>query len=251
MVDPGRDTRSRPAASRSRPGLGLRPGSALAYGARPMSILLVQHDAAEAAALTHVLEQAGFRVTVALDSGDRELGDAAAYDVVAIGGRRALGERLELCRRLRAEGYLGAIVALGADANDLPALLEAGTDDFVVAPLQASEVIARVQMALRRVVAGARARWGPVEVDRVHRAVLLRGRVLPLTAREYALLSCLLEAGGEVVSRADLLSKVWAREDDPGTNLVEVHLSRLRDKLGADAAMIETVRRAGYRLRRG
>jgi DNA-binding response OmpR family regulator len=63
------------------------------------------------------------------------------------------------------------------------------------------------------------------------------------------LLSYLVEARGEVVSRADLLSRVWARDEEPGSNLVEVHLSRLRDKLGADADVIETVRRAGYRLR--
>jgi DNA-binding response OmpR family regulator len=71
-----------------------------------------------------------------------------------------------------------------------------------------------------------------------------------LTSREYALLGCLVEAAGKALSRADLLSKVWGLDADPGSNLVEVHLSRLRDKFGADAAMIETVRRAGYRLRR-
>jgi two-component system OmpR family response regulator len=105
-------------------------------------------------------------------------------------------------------------------------------------------------MSLRRVVARSRSRWGPLEIDRVHRTTSVRGRAAQLTAREYALLACLLDAGGEVVSRSDLLAKAWSREDDPGSNLVEVHLSRLRDKLGADAALIETVRRAGYRLRR-
>ena len=88
-----------------------------------------------------------------------------------------------------------------------------------------------------------------MEIDRVQRSVRLRGRVLVLTAREYAVLTCLVEAAGDVVSRAELISKVWGR-GDPGSNLVEVHLSRLRDKLGEDAGVIETVRRAGYRLRR-
>jgi DNA-binding response OmpR family regulator len=154
------------------------------------------------------------------------------------------------CQRLRAEGHLGAIVVLSAKANEAVGLIDAGADDFVVPPIEGSELVARVQGALRRAVTRARSRWGSVEIDRVHRAAYLRGQLLPLTSREYALLSSLLEAGGDVVSRADLLSKVWGRDEDPGSNLVEVHLSRLRDKLGMDAELIETVRRAGYRLRR-
>jgi DNA-binding response OmpR family regulator len=214
-----------------------------------VSVLLVQQNPTEAANLAKLLEQAGFRVTLAPGRDVSDLPDAAASDVVAIGGDLALDHCVLLCTRLRARGFLGAIVVLGAVANDVAALVDAGADDFVLAPIQPSEVVVRVQMALRRVVAQARCRWGPVEIDRVRRTCSLRGQMLPLTAREYDLLSCLLEAGGEVMSRADLLSKVWGREEDPGSNLLEVHLSRLRDKLGADASMIETVRRAGYRLR--
>jgi DNA-binding response OmpR family regulator len=214
-----------------------------------VSILLVQRDAAEAAALAGVLEQAGFDVIVA-PTGERQPDDAVAFDMVAIGVDLPLGDRVQLCRRLRADGYVGAIVALGAAAGEVSALLDAGADDFVMAPIRSPELIARAQMALRRVVSQARSGWWPVEVDRVHRTASLRGRVLPLTAREYALLACLVEAAGEVVSRADLLSRVWGRGEDRGSNLVEVHLSRLRDKLGDDARVIETVRRSGYRLRR-
>jgi DNA-binding response OmpR family regulator len=220
----------------------LRAGAAL-------SILLVQHDSDEASALAGVLEHAGLRVTVALEPDARELLDATAFDIVAIGEHLPHGDGARLCRRLRAGGYLGAIVVLGVVASDVPALLDAGADDFVLAPTQSSELIARAQMALRRAVGRARWRWWPVEVDPAHRTARLRGQPLPLTAREYALLSYLVEARGEVVSRADLLSRVWARDEEPGSNLVEVHLSRLRDKLGADADVIETVRRAGYRLR--
>jgi DNA-binding response OmpR family regulator len=215
-----------------------------------VSILLLQHDAAQIAAIADVLQQAGFHVTVATHAAEPGSVAGAGFDVVVIGVAGSFEERLELCRCLRAEGHLAAVIALSAEASEAVALLEAGADDFVVPPVDGSELVARVQGALRRAVTRARCRWGFVEIDRVHRATYLRGQLLPLTGREYALLSSLVEAGGDVVSRADLLSKVWGRDEDPGSNLVEVHLSRLRDKLGMDAELIETVRRAGYRLRR-
>jgi DNA-binding response OmpR family regulator len=215
-----------------------------------VSVLLVQHESSKALLLAAALEHAGHRVKVEAEGAGPEPVDAAAFDVVAIGAEQAADNRVRLCVRLRAEGYLGAIVVVGVEPDQVSTLVDAGADDFVLAPVQELELVARVAMARRRVVARARSHWGPMEIDRVHRTASLRGQALPLTAREYALLECLLEAGGEVISRADLLSKVWARDDDPGTNLVEVHLSRLRDKLGEDASLIETVRRAGYRLRR-
>jgi DNA-binding response OmpR family regulator len=218
--------------------------------ARAVSILLLQHDASAVAAIAAVLEQAGFHVAVATDTDAPGPLDVAGCDVAAIGVGGSAENRVDLCQRLRAEGHLGAIVVLVAEASEAVALLDAGADDFVVPPIDRSELVARVQGALRRAVTRARCRWGSVEIDRVHRAAYLRGQLLPLTAREYALLSSLLEAGGDLVSRADLLSRVWGRDEDPGSNLVEVHLSRLRDKLGMDADMVETVRRAGYRLRR-
>jgi DNA-binding response OmpR family regulator len=215
-----------------------------------VSILLALHDPAEATSLSGILEQAGFPVVVVQGEGELAGVDVHVFAVVAVGVIGGVDVRARLCRQLRAEAYLGAILALGAETSDIGALLDAGVDDFILAPVRASELVARVQMAVRRSVAGVRARLGPVEIDRAHRVALLRGKALPLTAREFSLLACLVEAGGELVSRADLLLKVWAREEDTGSNLVEVHLSRLRDKLGDDATMIETVRRAGYRLRR-
>jgi DNA-binding response OmpR family regulator len=220
------------------------------YAGGAVPLLLLQHDAFEAVQLAAVLERAGFGVTVAPE--DVQVGrvDAAAFDVIIVGVGGSLAQRIECVRRTRASGYLGAMVALSAEASEIDALLEAGADDFVAAPVVASELVARVHMALKRVVTGARLQWGVLELDRVHRSVQVRGRLIALTTREYELLARLFEAGGEVVSRADLLTSVWQRDEDPSSNLVEVHLSRLRDKLGADAAIIETVRRAGYRLRR-
>jgi DNA-binding response OmpR family regulator len=214
-----------------------------------VSVLLVQPSGAEAESLGAALEAAGFSLTVVPDVKAIERADDA-LDVVVIGAAAALTDQADLCLRLRSSGYLGAIIALSVNAPDVPALVDAGADDFVVAPIKPEELVARVQLALRRVVTRARSRWGHVEIVRAERKALLRGKELALTAREYSLLACLLEAGGETVPRAELLAKVWGRDEDPGSNLVEVHLSRLRDKLAADASLIETVRRAGYRLRK-
>ena len=213
-----------------------------------MSVLIVEHDAVEAAALARALESEGFRVTLHSEVDATARPDASALDVIVIGTSGDLTKRLALCRRLRVEGYTGGIVAVSTDATEPDQLVDAGADDFVAAPIRSSELAPRVRAILRRVATWV-AVWGPLEIDRVHRAARLRGRTLSLTAREYALLVCLIEASGSAVSRAQLVSTVWGRRD-PGSNLVEVHLSRLRDKFGEDSAMIETIRRAGYRLRR-
>jgi DNA-binding response OmpR family regulator len=214
-----------------------------------VSVLLLHHDAAAAASLAVALQHAGFQVSVADPGAEPAGADAVAFDVVALGMKGAPGERVQACERLRTVGYGGAIVIVGASPGDVEPLLDAGADDFVPAPVQEDELIARLRMARRRVGARARRRWGPVELELLYRTASLRGQALTLTDREYGLLACLVEAGGEVVSRAELLSKVWERSEGNKSNLVEVHVSRLRDKLGADADMIETVRGAGYRLR--
>lgn len=212
-------------------------------------MLLLHHLGVEAAALAVTLQQAGFQVSVAGQGSEPSAADMAAFDVVALGMSGEPGDRVRVCERLRAEGYGGAVVVVGASPGDVEPLLDAGADDFVPAPVQEAELLARLRMARRRKGARARLRWGPVELELLHRTAALRGQALALTEREFGLLACLVDAGGEVVSRAELLSKVWERSEGHRSNLVEVHLSRLRDKLGSDAALIETVRGAGYRLR--
>jgi len=230
--------------------LSARPNLSLVHtlrAPRAVSVLLVHHVRVDATNLARALESAGLRVSIH-PYGDlsRRL-DTVAVDVVIIGNAGELRTRLALCEQFRMEGYKGAIVALSTDATEPDRLLDAGADDFAASPIQASELIVRVRAALRRVALQV-TRWGPLEIDRVQRSARLRGRALSLTAREYALLACLVDAAGHAVSRAELVSKVWGK-GDPGSNLVEVHLSRLRDKLGEDSEVIETIRRAGYRLR--
>jgi two-component system phosphate regulon response regulator PhoB len=154
-----------------------------------------------------------------------------------------------LCARLRGGGYRGAILVLEAD--DGIAALEHGADGVLPWPMTPEELMAHVRAVLRRVPGHPGFRWGVLRVDLAEHVAYARDRPLRLTAREYALLACLVEASGRTVTRSELLKRVWRRSTSAGSNLVEAHLSRLRDKLGPDAGIIETVRGGGYRLRDG
>jgi two-component system OmpR family response regulator len=103
---------------------------------------------------------------------------------------------------------------------------------------------------MRRTHGFGRLQVGGLEIDRLRRSVSLDGRPLDLTGREYALLLCLAAQDGRVVARSELLAQVWSTHFDPGSNLIDVQISRLRDKLGDSSWMIDTVRGKGYRLRR-
>jgi DNA-binding response OmpR family regulator len=214
-----------------------------------VAVLLIQFGA-DAAEMVASLEGAGLHVVFDPTVGGTHSVDVHSFDAIVIGVADGLEKRLALCRDLRSSGCAAAIIAMSAEASELTKLLDAGADDFAVVPVEPNELVARVRAALRRTGTRGRTHWGPWSIDRAHRSVSIRGRVLSLTALEYAVLAYLLEAGGEVVPRGELLARVWGHADDPGSNLVEVHLSRIRDKLGGDAALLDTVRRAGYRLRR-
>jgi DNA-binding response OmpR family regulator len=209
-------------------------------------IVVLEFDRGEGSSVRAALEQAGFRVSIA-NPEDAVVGESV--DAVIVGGARSRDRALELFRRLRTSGYSGAIVALGADAEtDGVAYLEHGADDFLARPVRAPELVARVRAVLRRVTGHSRLERGPLTIDRNLHVALLRGTPLALTAREYSLLLRLALAEGQTLTRADLQVAVWGSDAD-SSNLVQVNLSRLRDKLGADASLVETVRRGGYRLR--
>jgi DNA-binding response OmpR family regulator len=214
-----------------------------------VSVLLVECGS-EGATLATALESAGYSVTIGVSNPEVDTLDVDAFDVVVLGVAQKWDNALRLCRALRSRGYGAAIVVLGPRASELPSFLDAGADDFAVAPVDPPELVARVRAAMHRLDAQGRSHWGPWALDKARRTASVYGRPLQLSDREYAFLGCLIEAGGATVSRSNLLSKVWSQDDDPGSNLVEVHVSRLRDKLGDEARLLETVRRRGYRLRR-
>ena len=161
------------------------------------------------------------------------------------------GSGFDVLRELRRDG--GTTPVLIVTARDSVAErvegLERGADDYLVKPFAFAELLARLRA--RAAASGAALRAaaaGPLELDPVHRRASVGGRRVELTRTEFDLLLCMLERRGEVLTRRHLLELVWGYRFDPGTNVVEVHLARLRRKLeGAGAGeLIRTVRGVGY-----
>lgn len=157
---------------------------------------------------------------------------------------------LEVLARLRADGSTVTVIALTArdSARDLVAGLDGGADDYVPKPFTFDELLARIRARLRdrdRAVA-TRLEHGDLVLDLLDRRASIGDLEIELSAREFALAEELLRHAGQVLSREQLLSRVWGYDFDPGSNVVDVYIRYLRTKLGAER--IETVRGAGYRL---
>jgi DNA-binding response OmpR family regulator len=215
--------------------------------------LVVEDDAKVARLLSRVLQEEGFVVDACTSAADAiTLGASLSYDLMVLDWMLPEGSGLDVCRTLRRKGISAPIIMLTARGEVAERVLglEAGADDYVCKPFHVDELLARVHAVLRR-SQGTVSRFavGPLEIDRTRRAATLRGALLDLTAREFTLLAYLAQRAGQVVSRTELLAHAWEARFDPGSNLVEVHVSRIRDKLGVDAGCIETVRGQGYRLR--
>jgi DNA-binding response OmpR family regulator len=165
---------------------------------------------------------------------------------------------LEVCRRLRQDPQTATIpvLILSAKGEELDRILglEIGADDYVTKPFSVREVMARVNAILRRQVRAAPApstlRVGTLEIDEARHEVKLAGQTLDVSAREFGLLHALVEANGRVLTRDQLFSRL--NGGDPHTRFhsrtVDMHVSRLRRKLGAEGGRIVTVRDVGYRL---
>lgn len=215
-------------------------------------ILVVEDDPKLAAFLVRVLREEGHEptVTTSVKAALAHL-EGANPDLLLLDRMLPDGDGLELASRLRRDGSttpIAVLTALGELAERV-AGLDAGADDYILKPFEIDELLARLRALLRRVSSPVRTA-GSLRLDLRARRVWNGDQAVELTARELDVLAHLVDADGEILSRARLLASVWGTERDQGTNLVDVHVSRLRGKLGDAAWMIETVRGGGYRFRR-
>jgi DNA-binding response OmpR family regulator len=217
-----------------------------------MRILVVEDDQKLGSFLGRVLSEEGYSIDRCATGADAvSQAMLGVYELVLLDWMIPGLDGLEVCRQLRRDGLAVPILMLTArdQVRERVLALDAGADDYLVKPFELEELVARIHALLRRAQGHARVKLGPLDLDRAQRLVLLDGEPLDLTGMELALLLHLAHRLHRVVTRSELLSQVWSIRFDPESNLVDVHISRLRDKLGPYAWMIETVRGRGYRMR--
>jgi two-component system OmpR family response regulator len=215
-------------------------------------VLVVEDEAKLAALLRRGLRREGMGVDVAA-SGEEALVRATAtdYDLILLDVMLPGFDGMEVCRRLRAEEVWSPTLMLTArDAvEDRVRGLDSGADDYLAKPFSFEELLARIRALTRRAANPRPAvlEVGELRLDPATHQVWRRGEELSLTAREFALLEMFMRHPGEVLSRFELLEHVWDGSYENRSNVIEVYVGYLREKL--DRETIETVRGAGYRLR--
>jgi two-component system, OmpR family, response regulator len=220
-------------------------------------LLLVEDDEATATYILKGLTEEGFTVDRA-DNGRDGLFHASdgSYDAIILDRMLPAMDGMAVLGALRAAKIETPVIILSAlgTADDRVAGLTAGSDDYLTKPFAFAELLARVRLLLRRGGNGAavetKLSCADLEMDLLSRKVKRGGTAVDLQPREFRLLEYLLRHADQVVTRTMLLEGVWDYHFDPGTNVIDVHVSRLRRKLDDGQAMplLHTVRGAGYRL---
>lgn len=217
-----------------------------------MRVLVVEDDAELCGALERRLRASGFAVDVADDLPAAELAiDVNRYDCLVLDRAVPSGDTIDLVRRLRSVGSMTPVLFLTAK-DSVPARVdgfEAGGDDYLIKPFAMDELVARVRRLCRRSIDDTPVilEVGNLSVDQARAEVRRDGVLLPLTAKEFAVLVELASRPGMVVSRSHLIETCWDEMTDPMSNTVDVHVASLRRKLG-DPMIIHTARGHGYRL---
>jgi two-component system OmpR family response regulator len=224
-----------------------------------MRVLIVEDDRTIADFVAKGLAEAGYAVDVAAD-GERggELAASAAYDAAIVDLMLPKVDGLMLIDRMRARGIRTPVLILSArrTVDDRVSGLQAGGDDYLTKPFALAELLARVQALIRRstgAIEPTRLTVGDLSLDLLSRKTERGGRVLDLRPREFALLEYLMRNAGRVLTKTMILSHVWGYSFNPGTNVVDVLVSRLREKIDRDfePKLLHTVRGVGYVLRAG
>ena len=222
-----------------------------AAGPARKNVLVVEDDASIAGSLERGLTRAGYRVRV-FGTGNEALasGLAEQVDVVLLDLGLPDADGLDVCRRLRERTDAAVIVVTArSEEGDRVAALDEGADDYLVKPFGLAELQARIRAVLRRVRPNVTEAYtcGPLTVDPRTRRVTLDSAEVALTPKEFDILACLAFDPGRVVSRRELIERVWDSNWYGPTKVIDVHVAAIRRKL-AVPGMIETVYGHGFRL---
>ena len=222
-----------------------------------MRILVVEDDREAAAYLTRGLKESGHIVDHAPDGEDGlHLAMAGNYDVAVVDRMMPRLDGLSMVRRMRDEGNKTPVLFLSAlgEVDDRVKGLRAGGDDYLAKPYAFVELLARIDALVRRNgsdTVTTKLAVGDLELDLLSRTATRSAQRIDLQPREFLLLEYLMRHAGQVVTRTMLLENVWEYHFDPQTNVIDVHISRLRAKIdkGFEEPLLHTVRGAGYSLR--
>jgi heavy metal response regulator len=221
-----------------------------------MRVLVIEDDPSISAFLRRGLREAAFAVDIAANGVTGEqLARNEPYDVILLDLMLPQKSGLAILRTLRDEGRHTPVICLTAKdtVHDRVSGLDAGADDYLVKPFSVAELLARIRAVLRRgaPAANANLRIADLKINPVARIVERAGRRIDLSPKEYALLEYLARNEGHILTRTMILQHVWDCRYDPQTNVVDVHINRLRRKVDDGHAnfLIHTVRGAGYVLR--
>jgi len=220
-----------------------------------MKILVVEDDTQVRDYITKGLNESGHMVDTAADGKEGLfLATSEKYDVVILDRMLPKLDGLTILKTLRGAGNQTAVLVLSAlgEVDDRVNGLRAGGDDYLVKPFAFAELLARIEVLGRRQAQDGstqltKLKAGDVELDLLARKVTRAGDVIDLQTREFNLLEYLLRNKDKIVTRTMLLEAVWDYHFDPQTNVIDVHISRLRKKIGdKDAEFIKTIRGSGY-----
>lgn len=216
-----------------------------------MRILLIEDDTVLGAAVRDQIAGDGHSVdwVTRLDAAGNAMA-VAAYDLILLDLMLPDGRGIGFLRALRARGDVTPVIILTAldQVSDRIGGLNAGADDYLVKPFDLAELSARIGSVARRYTGNPNPiiTHGPLDIDLAARSIHREGRPVPLTAREWALFETFLARPGQLLSKAQLEEKLYTFDSEVESNTIEVHVSRLRKKLGA--GIIATERGLGYRL---
>jgi two-component system, OmpR family, response regulator len=222
-------------------------------------LLLIEDDHEAAQFLLKGLRESGYTVDHAADGRDGLFrATEGQFDLIITDRMLPHMDGLALVKFLREQGVRAPVLVLSAlgTVDDRVLGLKAGGDDYLTKPFAFAELLARIEALLRRsatssIAPQTRLKVADLDMDLLSRRVTRAGREVELTAREFKLLEFLLRHAGQVVTRTMLLEGVWDLQFDPQTNLIDVHMSRLRQAVdrGFAKPLIHTVRGAGYVVR--